>query len=212
LCHNLSRPSLYKLGQIHASNQINFNIWHVHEHVGTHIDAPIHYSEGGQTAEQIPVDTLVVPLAIIEIRERAENDSDKELRPEDISAWESGHGELPKRCCVAVNSGWDRYITGKRFRSADEEGVMHFPGVHVAAAQMLLEERDVVGFAIDAILIDHGPINDYSTRYKWLPAGRWAVENLANLSKLSPVGATIVVCSPSIVGSTGGPSRIFALV
>ena len=47
-----------------SGNRINFKIWHVHEHVGTHIDAPIHFSERGQTAEQIPVESLVVPLAI----------------------------------------------------------------------------------------------------------------------------------------------------
>ena len=76
----------------------------------------------------------------------------------------------------------------------------------------LLEDRHVVGLAIDTISIDHGPTSDYSTHYKWLPAGRWAVENLANLSKLPPSGSTVVVGSPTVVGSTGGPSRIFALV
>lgn len=165
-----------------ASNRINFKIWHVHEHVGTHIDAPIHFSENGQTVEQISVESLVVPLAVIDIRARAEDNPDTELTPEDILAWESRHGRLPEGCCMAVNSGWDRHVTGERFRNADEDGVMHFPGVHVDTAQMLIEERDVVGLAIDTISIDHGPTTDYSTHYKWLPAGRWAIENLANLS------------------------------
>jgi kynurenine formamidase len=89
---------------------------------------------------------------------------------------------------------------------------MHFPGVHVDAAQMLLEERHVVGLAVDTLSIDHGPSTEFPTHRKWLPAGRWAVEGLANLAKLPAVGATIVVGGPTIVGATGGPSRIFALV
>jgi kynurenine formamidase len=45
-----------------------------------------------------------------------------------------------------------------------------------------------------------------------MPGGGWIVEGLANLSKLPPVGATLVVGSPTVVGATGGVSRIVALV
>jgi kynurenine formamidase len=196
----------------YPSHGINFKRWLVHEHLGTHIDAPIHFSESGATAEQIPVESLIVPLAVIDIRERAEQDPDTELTPEDLGVWESRHGELPQGCCLAVNAGWDRHATGPRFRNADEAATMHFPGVHVDAAQMLLEERHVVGLAVDTLSIDHGPSTEFPTHRKWLPAGRWAVEGLANLAKLPAVGATIVVGGPTIVGATGGPSRIFALV
>jgi hypothetical protein len=177
-------------GTKEGKHQALFTIWHRPEREEWFVFSDslpaneLGFFKRTDTAEQIPVDTLVVPLAIIDIRERAENDPDTELRPEDIRAWESRHGELPEGCCVAVDSGWDRYVAGKWFRNADEEGVMHFPGVHVDAVQMLLDERDVVGLAIDAISIDHGPTTDYSIHYKWLPAGRWAVENLANISKL----------------------------
>jgi kynurenine formamidase len=196
----------------YATHGINFKRWLVHEHLGTHIDAPIHFSEAGATAEQIPVESLVVPLAVIDIRERAEEDPDTELTPEDLRGWESRHGELPAGCCVAINAGWDRHATGPRFRNADATATMHFPGAHVDAAQMLLEERDVVGLAVDTLSIDHGPSTEFPTHRKWLPAGRWAVEGLANLAKLPAVGATIVVGGPTIVGATGGPSRIVALV
>jgi kynurenine formamidase len=196
----------------YASHGINFKRWLVHEHLGTHIDAPIHFSESGATAEQIPVEQLVVPLAIVDIRGRAEEDPDTELTPEDLRLWESRHGELPQGCCVAVNAGWDRHATGAHYRNADEAGTRHFPGVHVDAAQMLLEERHVVGLAVDTLSIDHGLATAFPTHRKWLPAGRWAVEGLANLAKLPATGATIVVGGPTIVGATGGPSRIFGLV
>src|SRR5690349_18340120 len=44
--------------------------WHeavltIDEHTGTHVDAPAHFAVGGATIEQIPVERLVAPLAII---------------------------------------------------------------------------------------------------------------------------------------------------
>jgi kynurenine formamidase len=191
-----------------------FNIqrWLVQEHVGTHIDAPIHFAAEGRTADEIPVESLVVPLAVLDIRARVQDDPDAEVTPEDIRAWEAAHGPLPVGCCVAMDGGWDRFARDARFRGADERGTLHFPGFHVETARMLLEERDVVGLAVDTLSIDYGPSTDYPTHHAWLPAGRWAAEGLANLSALPPVGATLVVGGPTIKGATGGPSRIIALL
>ena len=45
-----------------------------------------------------------------------------------------------------------------------------------------------------------------------LPAGRWGLENVANLEKLSPSQAILVVGLPKIKDATGGPVRLIALV
>src|SRR5690606_36181263 len=37
------------------------------EHGGTHLDAPIHFAEGGRTAGEIPVSQLVGPAVVIDI-------------------------------------------------------------------------------------------------------------------------------------------------
>src|SRR6516162_7084501 len=46
-----------------------FNLywWRIVEHAGTHLDAPIHFSESGATVEKISADTLVVPLAVVDV-------------------------------------------------------------------------------------------------------------------------------------------------
>lgn len=194
-----------------VSEGINFKRWHVHEHIGTHIDAPIHFSGDGATVDRIPVTALVCPLAVIDLRARAAESPDTQLMPEDIRAWEARHGDLPEGCCLAVNTGWDARATGPGYRNADSTGTMHFPGVHVDAAQMLVEERDVAGLGVDTLSIDHGPSTDFPTHREWLPSGRWALEGLANLAALSPTGATIVVGAPTVVGGSGGPSRVIAL-
>ena len=53
-----------------------FNLywWRIIEHAGTHLDAPIHFSESGATAEKISADTLVVPLAVVDVAAKARGD------------------------------------------------------------------------------------------------------------------------------------------
>ncbi|MEX2482687.1 MAG: cyclase family protein [Gammaproteobacteria bacterium] len=185
--------------------------WHLVEHTGTHMDAPIHFSADQNAADEIPVDKLVVPLVIVDIAARAADDPDAQLTPDDIEAWIESNGDLPDGCCVAMHSGWGEHVRSDKFRNADEDGVMHFPGFHPDASAMLLE-RNVNGIAVDTMSLDHGPSQDFATHYSWLPAGRWGLEAVANLADLPAVGATMVVGGPKIEGATGGPSRIIALV
>jgi len=77
---------------------------------------------------------------------------------------------------------------------------------------MLVNDRDVLGLGVDTTPLDYGPSTEHMAHRIWLPAGGWIAEGLANLSKLPPVGATIVVGGPTIVGATRGVSRIMALV
>ncbi len=192
----------------------NFNMkrWHLIEHYGTHMDAPFHFSADQDTADLIPVENLVLPLAVIDIRAKAAADADAQVTPDDLRAWEAEHGPLPDRACVAMYSGWGERVPGDGFRNADADGMMHFPGFHVEAAHFLLEERNVLALAVDTLSLDHGPSPDFATHYAWLPTNRWGMECVANLGEVPPVGATIVAGGPKIVGATGGPSRVLALV
>lgn len=197
----------------YAEHKFNMKKWSVVEHTGTHMDAPFHFSENGWTADQVPAENLVVPLVVIDIAARAAENADAQLTPDDIAAFEAAHGPLPDGCCVAMYSGWDRHVATAGFRNADEAGVMHFPGFHVEAVQMLMEgERNVVGIAVDTLSLDYGPSKDFATHYAWLPTNRWGLENVKNLGDLPPVGATLVAGTPTVAGATGGPSRLFALV
>jgi kynurenine formamidase len=195
----------------YAKDRVNVKQWTVREHIGTHIDAPLHFSADGCSCDQIPVEELVVPLIIIDIAARAAEQPDTAVTPRDITDFEASHGPIPAGSCVAMHSGWGKHVTTKKYRNADDKGTMHFPGWHEECAHMLLE-RKVTGLGVDTLSIDHGPSEDFPTHYMWLPAGRWAMEGLANLDQLPPTGATIVVGAPKIEGATGGPTRVLALV
>ncbi len=195
-----------------ADNGFNLFTYNMNEHTGTHIDAPLHFSADGQSVAEIPVENLVVPLCIIDIASRAADDADTQVTPEDIKAWIASNGDIPDKACIAMHSGWGQYVNGDKFRNADADGVQHYPGFHVDAVQMLLEETGAVGLAVDSLSLDHGMSADFASHYAWLPTNRWGIENIANLDKLPSAGATLVVGAPKNRGGTGGPCRIFAMV
>jgi kynurenine formamidase len=195
-------------------NEHKFNLFElrVNEHTGTHVDAPLHFSEKGQSVAEIPVANLVAPLAVIDIREKAAGNADAQVTPDDLKAWISKNGPIPAGACVAMNSGWAAHVATDKFRNADAEKKMHFPGFHIEAAQMLLSESTAVGMAVDSLSLDHGISADFAVHYAWLPAGRWGLECIANLDGVPATGATLVLGAPKHRGGTGGPARVFAMV
>ncbi len=199
---------------LNTFEQHGFNMyrWHLVEHTGTHMDAPFHFSPEGMSADVIPLSMLIVPLVVVDIRAKAEEDPDAQLTVEDLRRWERRHGRIPKDACVAMNSGWAEKVNTPEFRNADANGVLHFPGFHVDAAQFLLEERQVNGIAVDTLSLDYGPSPDFAVHYLWLPSNRWGMEAVANLDSLPARGTTLIVGGPKVIGATGGPSRLIALV
>jgi kynurenine formamidase len=191
----------------------NLNWWKIIEHAGTHLDAPIHFSENGATADAIVAGELVVPLAVIDVRKQAAKDPDYLMGIEDVLTWEKRFKKLPDSCCVAMLSGWGAHVgDATKYTGKDAGGSFHFPGVSPELAEWLLKERSVLGLAVDTLSLDNGPSKDFKTHHVWLPSGRWGLENVANLEKLSPSEAILVVGLPKVKGSTGGPVRLIALI
>ena len=191
----------------------NFNLFHlsVNEHTGTHIDAPLHFSADGKSVDEIPVENLIAPLCVIDIAARAADDADTQVTPDDVKAWIAANGEIPANACVAMHSGWAAHVKSDKFRGFKDEA-QHYPGFHVEAAKMLMEETGATSIGVDTLSLDHGLSADFATHYAWLPSGRFGIENLVNLDKVPAAGATLVVGAPKHRGGTGGPARIFAMV
>jgi len=204
----------YKAESVFNFKENGFNLLNltVNEHTGTHMDAPLHFSADGQAVNEIPVGNLIVPLCVIDIASRAEGDADAQVTPDDIKAYTDKHGAIPDNACIAMHSGWGSHMGSDKFRNADAEGKMHFPGFHVEATKMLLEGTKAVGIASDTLSLDHGISADFGTHYAWLPTNRWGIENMANLDKVPASGATLVVGAPKHKGGSGGPCRIFAMI
>src|SRR5215831_808176 len=61
------------------------------EHGGTHMDAPIHFAQGKRAADEVPVQQLIGPAVVIDVRAQSAKDADYRLTVADLEAWEKQH-------------------------------------------------------------------------------------------------------------------------
>lgn len=64
-------------------------------HTGAHVDAPLHFQEGGKPVNELPLSTLVGSAFVVEVR------SDEAIRPEDLMSLPS---PLPDRILIKTGS------------------------------------------------------------------------------------------------------------
>src|SRR5215216_1563238 len=64
-------------------NGVEANSWKIHEHLGTHTDAPNHFIANQKSLDQIELRDLIVPVVVIDIEEKASKNSDAELTVDD---------------------------------------------------------------------------------------------------------------------------------
>ena len=209
--HKLTFPFRLKPMATLKKNGVNANTWIIHEHLGTHIDAPNHFQPNGISADQIKPEDLIVPLIVIDIRTKAAKNRDAELTVSDIEKFEEVNGRIQPHSCVMMRSGWGKYVKTPVYMGIDSSGNKHFPGFSVAAVQFLAKNRAIAGIGADVISFDPGIDNNYTTHKMLFSYGKWAVENVANLEKVPVTGATLIVGAPKVGGATGGIARIFAV-
>jgi kynurenine formamidase len=184
----------------------------VGEHVGTHVDAPAHFTPGAATVDRLPPEVLVGPAAVVDVTAQVAQNPDYEVSPADIEAWEREHGPLQPQHLVLIRTGWAaRWPDEKRYRNADAAGVMHFPGLSVAASH-LLRQRQVRAVGIDTLSTDPGSSTTFAQHKDFLAGGGYHIENLADLSRLPPVGAFLVVSPLPVKDGSGAPARVFAFL
>lgn len=200
-------------GYYYASNRMEMP-----EHGGTHIDAPIHFSEGKQTLDQIPVERLVGAGVRIDLTRLCGDDRDCQITAHDLMRWESRSGRIPERAIVLLDTGYARFWPSRKdYLGTDvrgQEGVraLHFPGLHPEAAAWLVRERHVKAVGIDTASIDYGQSTAFETHVALLSQNVSVFENLANLDDLPDRGFDVIALPMKIKGGTGGPLRIIAVL
>ena len=186
------------------------------EHGGTHLDAPIHFAEGRRTTDQLPLDGLVGPAAVVDVSDLAH--PDYLVSVADLQAHEDAHGLMPEGAILLLRTGWasrwgDRaaYL-GTDAVGADAVPLLHFPGLDPEAAQWLVENRSIAAVGIDTPSIDYGQSSDFRAHVVLYSADIPGFENVGDLSRVPPTGAYAVAFPMKIEGGSGGPLRIAAFV
>jgi kynurenine formamidase len=200
-------------GYYYASNRVEMP-----EHGGTHIDAPIHFSRGKQTLDQIPIERMVGAGIRIDVTEQCGHDQDYRVTILDFERWEVVHGRIPNDAIVLLDTGFaQRWPNRKNYLGTDlkgQEGVqaLHFPGLLPEAAAWLVRERQVKVVGIDTASIDYGQSTKFETHVTLLSQNVPVFENLADLDNLPDRGFDVIALPMKIAGGTGGPLRIIAVV
>jgi kynurenine formamidase len=188
------------------------------EHVGTHFDAPIHWVSGrdGQDLASVPAERLVGPAVVIDRSAEAAEDPDDLLTVDDVKAFEAEHGPLPEGGWLLLRTGWDARAEDQEAFLNASSGVPRTPGPDAECARWLAQETPIVGIGVETVGTDAGgaaafdppfPVHNY-----FLGAGKYGLTQLANLDQLPPTGAVLIAAPLKLVGGTGSPARVLALV
>src|SRR5262245_58488698 len=157
------------------------------EHGGTHVDAPVHFAQGHQTVDQIPLDRLVGEAYVVDISSRAGQNPDLLIDVADLQAAERAQGPIPNRAILLFRTGYSRHWPDPvRYLGTAERGEagaakLHFPGLHPDAARWLIANRPIKAVGIDTASIDYGQSRAFETHRLLYERDIPAFENLASL-------------------------------
>lgn len=206
-------PFTYKTVATLKENGVFSGSYSTPEHLGTHIDAPNHFEDNQPSVDKLNLKTLIGHAIVIDISGNVENNADYELTVEDISHWEEAHGRIQDRSIILLNTGWwRRWDDYDKYKNADDANKFHFPGYSAEAAGFLVEKRNINGIGIDTLSADYGISTDFAVHHIINGAGKYILENVANLDRLPPTGATLIVAPIKIEGGSGGQTRIWAIL
>ncbi|XVQ15285.1 cyclase family protein [Spirillospora sp. CA-255316] len=188
------------------------------EHVGTHFDAPVHWVTGrdGEDVAQVPPARLVAPAVVLDASAHVAADDDFLLEIDHVREWEKRHGPLPEGGWLLYRTGWDaRAGDQETFLNADENGP-HTPGISAECARWLAEETPVLGLGVETVGTDAGAAHGFEPPFPchsyFLGAGKYGLTQLRNVDALPVRGAVLVATPLPIVGGSGSPARVLALV
>lgn len=191
---------------------------HTGEHIGTHIDAPIHWISGrdGKDVSQLDPARLVGPAVVLDFSAESAENPDFLIDVEHLLAWQQKNGAFPANSWLLFRTGWDQHDHSQEaFLNLDETG-SHTPGFTAECAQWIAQQPEVSGIGVETVGIDAGEaaaLNPpFPMHYFLMGADKYGITSLKNLDKLPAHGAMIVVAPLPIVGGTGAPTRVLALI
>ncbi len=186
------------------------------EHGGTHIDAPIHFAAGKQTADEIPLTSLIGKAVIIDVSGNALADRDYLISQEDLTNWEKENGVLPEQAIVIFKTGYGQYYPdrekyfGTSKRGTEGIAELHFPGISPELAELLVE-RKIKAVGLDTPSLDYGQSKEFKAHQILLGANIPGFENVANLDEITANEDVYIMALPmKIKNGSGGPLRIIA--
>ena len=202
--------------------RLAFKYMEFYEHMGTHIDAPYHFSAHGQKLHEIPPERLVGPGVVVDVSDKARDDPNYAVSVLDLIEHEKKYGRIPPRAIVIMNSGWGKKYPDPQLvfgsKTPLDISTFNFPGWSFDACTFLLEERQVVVVGVDTPSADPAKVTkdpygfNYPCHMYLQPAEVPLLEYVAHLDDVPKNGTTMFLGAIKSRDGTGGPTRIFAII
>ena len=173
---------------------------------GTHVDPPAHFDEKGITMDEIPLKHMILPLIVLDNTPYQAKDENHAFSIADLQKWEKKNGRIQPGAFVALRTDmskdWDS--NPERIKRTP------FPAWAFETIKFLYEQRGVIATGHEAMDTDTTDKMDSETYI--LQHGHYQIEVMANLNKVPPKGALIVVTWPKVRKGLGFPARAFAIL
>lgn len=184
-------PRVEPVRQITKGDVCNLSLLHMGSHTGTHVDAPYHFLQDGPRLGDVPLDRMVGPCLVADLRGRRAVDAASlrgvTLAPGDILV------------CLTDNSArWNAAVFQRDFTYITRD-----------AADVLVE-RGVRAVGMDYLSIEEFGSPDFPVHHRLLGAGVFVIEGL-DLRQVAP-GRYVLVCLPlKLPDLDGAPARAVLL-
>ena len=177
-------------------------------HSFTHLDTPLHFKPGQITVDEIPLDQLTGPMAIMDLSYVAANQA---IGAADL---EKNADNIEEGDIVVLKTEWDLKRSWE-----SREFWLEAPYLDAEAAGWLSEQKiKAVGFdfpqdyAIREIPGRHPSPREMPAHDLILSKGIYFLEYLCNVHKITVPRATLFALPLKLAGCEGAPVRVIAVV
>ncbi|XP_045449341.1 isatin hydrolase-like [Melitaea cinxia] len=181
------------------------------EHGGTHMDAPYHFKADGKHIGDIPLEKLIVPLIIVDVSSKVNEDPNFELNMHDLDY--RLNDNMGKPCLIVFKYGWSKFINDKtKYLGMTKNNTFNFPGMSEEVAEWITSShKNVVGIGVDTASVDKGSATDFPVHKIFANAGLFNVENVKLDLPVPEYGCTALILPMKIAMGTGAPLRLVAI-
>jgi kynurenine formamidase len=184
------------------ANGVNTREIAFNNHIGTHVDAPLHLIAGGASIDQLPLDVFYGTAVVLDIP----------LGPNGAVAradLERSEPAVKRGDIVVICTGWGEKISNSDYAS-------HHPFLTEDGAEWLVSVgARMVGMDVQSVDLPHSlrkPDFAYTSLRILLKNGVPALHNLTNLEPLRRRRVKLFALPINFVGADGAPARVVAQI
>ncbi|MEM9832267.1 MAG: cyclase family protein [Bacteroidota bacterium] len=177
----------------------NARTLHLYSHVGTHMDAPLHFGVTDQSIDQIPLTDCMGPAWVVHLP----NLPDQYL----IEVKDLGDvaEKVEAGASLLFHTGWSQYLRQSRYRDG-------LPRISEELAEWCVSKKiKMLGVEPPSIADVNNLAEVTHIHQILLSGGVVIIEGLTNLDKIQQEKVQLIALPLKIQGGDGSPARVIAL-